>query len=110
MKKVEKLARKIREAIKDPRNIIARNKDLVHISRLNEILDKICPIEKPFPKLMIHKTNEKYLVFIGKDKTACTVIDDGGIDDGEGWERTGERFDIAGGVYEYYKDCEIQIK
>ena len=96
MKKHEKLAKEIRELINDDGNyIIDGAHKCVDIKDVESILDKICPIEKPFPKEMISTDGQRVYFIksgegIGIDPVEKEIL--------KGWEM------------EYFKDCEIQIK
>ena len=102
MKKVEKLAKEIREAIKDPCNMLARSHGFVSATSIERILDKNCPIEKPFPKVMIGKHSGALVYFT--DRVTGTVI------------KVGHSYERSIGDYSCgwedceFKDCEIQIK
>ena len=68
MKKVDKLANEIREFIKEEPVWI--------VDDILEILDKHAPVQKPFPKVMVHK-DKGLIVFVKKDKVSMTVLNTG---------------------------------
>ena len=107
MKKVEILAKEIRDFINYSDKHIMAGNDWKRIYIINKILDAHAPIEKTFPKHMIriddgiYPENNGVIVFFKEEGKGIAVKGSGRIKKG---------VESSNWHMGFFKDCEIQVK